>query len=381
MKGNLAEKGRELADKGLSRLMEKFPHSKEQMMHIDMNEDARITKLFPIFLAICIAVWIAMMLALGDFDISAILQTLCLSFIACFAVLGALLFKRMPQGPLSKWALVILAGLLSALVLVLGELTVSMRAIDLVTSLFSSMGIELASELAVVIVFLCMFATFLFTPTGVLTVTCAYLKKYMPRIFIGMRQNATEGIRGNSEGFFKVPDIIDVKEVRMEPRIDYESFDSSAALHLWIYTVILGAVVASYLFLSPYFLDNMTTQEMLATLLMLSMFVPAMIIPWQIVRDLNAHVISDAPRPYFLWNGAKNRLFGSFITLGAFSMMFFLALYYGYSVESMLINYVYLIVPLIAISMMHAVMYANNFNNVMKAVIYTRFTEEKNGDE
>jgi len=381
MKDKLVEKGKEVADRNLSRLMKKFPHSKEQMMLIDLDEDARITKWFPLFLAICIVVWVAMMLAVNDFSISVILQTLCLSFILCFAVLGAILFKRMPQGPLSKWALVILAGLLAALVLVMGELMVNMRAIDLVTDLFSSMGIELASELAVVIVFLIMFATFLFTPTGVLTVTCAYLKKYMPRIFIGMRQNASEGVRGKSEGFFKVPSIIDVKEVRMEPKIDYENFDSSAALHLWVYTIIMGAVVASYLFLSPYFLDNMTTQEMLATLLMLSMFVPAMIIPWQIVRDLNALVISDAPRPYYLWNGAKDFLFGSFVTLGAFSMMFFLALYYGHSVGSMLVNYAYLIAPLIAISMMHAVMYANNFNNVMKAVIYARFSEEESGDE
>jgi hypothetical protein len=59
-----------------------------------------------------------------------------------------------------------------------------------------------------------------------------------------------------------------------------------------------------------------------------------------------------------------------------FSMMFLLALYYGYSVEDMLVNYVCLVFPLVCISMMYAFIYTNHFNNILKAVIFARFTEE-----
>lgn len=198
----------------------------------------------------------------------------------------------------------------------------------------------------------------------------------MHRLFVSIHNNSKTGTRGAAEGFFMVPDIVDVDKVVLEPVIDYEEFNPRVSAYLWTYITVLGLIVSSYLFLSPYFLDTMTTGEMLSIMLLLSFFLPSMIIPWQIIKDLNATVLSSAPRPYYLWHGARHRLFQSFLTLGMFSMMFLLALYYGYSVEDMLVNYVCLVFPLVCISMMYAFIYTNHFNNILKAVIFARFTEE-----
>jgi len=293
----------------------------------------------------------------------------------CFAVLGVFLYPTMARGPLRKVTLLIFAALFAFLVMLVGEATMQFRLINAMKAIFDVIGVRLGDMGAQLLTYLAMFAVLFFTPVGVLSVTSAFLKKYMARLFISLDVNSKNNTRGAAEKFFMVPEIVDVKRVEMDPELDYKEFNIGVATHMWWYVIILVVILSSNLFLNPFFLDTMTTNQMLAIMLMLSMFVPAMIIPWQVVMDLNAKVISDAPRPYYLWTGARRRLFGAFITLGAFSVMFFLALYYGYSIWSMLINYVYLMLPLSFIAMMYAAMYTNNFNNELKAVIYMKYME------
>ena len=66
-----------------------------------------------------------------------------------------------------------------------------------------------------------------------------------------------------------------------------------------------------------------------------------------------------------------------FLTVGAFSMLFFLSLYYGYSITDMLINYLYILVPLICLSLMYSLVYTNSFYSAMKVAILLRFMEGK----
>jgi len=378
MKGSITERterGRKAIDVRLKRLISWFPSSKDYVMEIDLEEEYRIVRFFPLFLVICVVFWMAMLVYDGRYTTATVMQSLCLSFMICFAVLGVFLYPTMARGPLRKVTLLIFAALFAFLVMLVGEATMQFRLINAMKAIFDVIGVRLGDMGAQLLTYLAMFAVLFFTPVGVLSVTSAFLKKYMARLFISLDVNSKNNTRGAAEKFFMVPEIVDVKRVEMDPELDYKEFNIGVATHMWWYVIILVVILSSNLFLNPFFLDTMTTNQMLAIMLMLSMFVPAMIIPWQVVMDLNAKVISDAPRPYYLWTGARRRLFGAFITLGAFSVMFFLALYYGYSIWSMLINYVYLMLPLSFIAMMYAAMYTNNFNNELKAVIYMKYME------
>lgn len=381
VKTNLAEISNKVMSKHMSKVIELFPRSKEQLTHIDLDEDKRITKIFPAFLAVCLALWVVLIVIRGEYTMSYMLQYVCLSFVICFTFLGAYLFISMNQGHLTKVSLCIMSLIMAAFMLFYGELTDHLPVADVVTNTFLFLGCEIDDSLALTLAFLFLFLVMLFVPTGVLSVTASYLRIYMAKVFLNIQAHADAGERGRTEAFFAIPDIVDVKEVHMDPEIDYENFNAEVAINLWSYIVLTGALGASYLFLNPFFLDSMSSKEMLAIMLMLSMFVPALVVPLEIIKDLNATVITDAPRPYYLWTGAKRSLLGSFLALGAFSVMFFLALYYGYSLGTLFVNYTYLLFPLACIAMMYSIMYANNFSNVMKAVIYARFMGAQEKEE
>ena len=109
----------------------------------------------------------------------------------------------------------------------------------------------------------------------------------------------------------------------------------------------------------------------------LAMFVPVLVVPWQLVEDLGAKVRSDAPRDYYLYVGAKKRLFSTFAALGVFMMMFVLSLYFGNDVLDILKNYLYYLIPLVFTSAMYAFIYSNNFHEAMKLTIQARFEDYK----
>ena len=141
--------------------------------------------------------------------------------------------------------------------------------------------------------------------------------------------------------------------------------------------VVLAMMISSYLFLNPLFLSIIDWKTMLSIMLMLSMFVPVLIIPWQIVKELGAVVISDAPRPYYLWTGAKRRLFYIFASLGAFMMMLVLSVYFGFNFIDIMQTYIVFLVPLVLTTIVYSLIYANNFSEPMKVSIVERFTEWK----
>ena len=136
-------------------------------------------------------------------------------------------------------------------------------------------------------------------------------------------------------------------------------------------TVWIGKII------NPLFLDVMSWKTMLSIMLMLSMFVPVLVVPWQLVEDLGAKVRSDAPRDYYLYVGAKKRLFSTFAALGVFMMMFVLSLYFGNDVLDILKNYLYYLIPLVFTSAMYAFIYSNNFHEAMKLTIQARFEDYK----
>ena len=377
MKPSLKEKGIESIDAYMDRIVSRFPHSAEYVTQIDFESSRKVVKRFPAFIAVCLVLWVAMVMYRDEYSFGSFITYLCLSFVVCFAILGAIRFNKLGPGPLPKWMFYIWGFTLSFFMVAVGNVLGSIDFPALIDSMLTWIGIGLDEILLLLISVLALSFIMIFTPAGVLYVITAYLTYDMPKLFGKVYRDSLTGERSKAEAFFQIPDFVDVKDVIMEPDVDYDHFNSEVLVNLFTYIVIMGVLFSSYLFINPLFLDTMSPRMMLGIMVMLAMFVPAIVIPWQIIRDLKAQAITDAARPYYLWNGAKRHLFSSFLTLGAFMMMFVLAMYYGHSVEDIFVNYLNLLIPLVCIAGLTAFMYTNSVNNSLKVMIYSRFMDRK----
>lgn len=337
--------------------------------------DERIIGVFPWFVAACLVLWIVCLTVTDWSGFGKIIELLCLSFTLCFAVLGFFLFFTIPGGVFSN-RYNALAGLILTIVIWIADyITEDFYFAEAVDGIFGYIGIDMGESSVFTIGFLVTFAVVLFTSTGVVSVICAYLRRYVPQVLSSMNRHAEAGTRGKAERFFMIPDIIDVEGIVLDPPERSHIYDIRGFFSLATYLFVMGLLISSYLFVNPYFLDVMTEKSMLAVTIMLSMFIPALIIPWQVFRTIGAEAVSSAPRPYHLWQGARFRLFSTFTTLGVFMMMFLLSVYLGNDVASIIRTYASFMVPLLCISIMYAALYTNSFESVDLKVIQSRFEE------
>lgn len=338
-------------------------HAGEPRVQTAPDNSGAILRFFPYFVLVCIGLWIFVTIHNASYSVPKLVETLCLSFTFCFAIIGVPLALRLPKGVLSSWHLLAFAMVVTCILWILGSLYGNLYFSYAIGEILNAIGIELTGWTEIIVGFLGTLAVMLFTPIAVVSVISAYLCRYIPSVIHGMNRNAKEGRRGKAEKFFMVPDVLDVKEVVLDPEVTAHKFDLRGFLEIALYLFALGMLISSYLFVNPYFLEEMSWKTMLAIMMMLAMFTPALMLPWQIFRNIGAKVRTDAPRDYYLWKGAKNRLFTTFFALGAFMMMFILSLYLGTDVFRIIANYVSFLLPLAMTSVMYALVYTNNFTD------------------
>lgn len=347
------------------------------VFHKSDGRDQRIVRVFPYFVVICIIIWACGLVYLGDFSFSKILEILCLVFVSCFAILGVPCFLVMDRGVFSSWVLLAGTVVLTLILWVSGLFIGQVYYAVAVDNILYAIGIDLNDGPLLVVQFLATMAILFFTSVGVLSVINAYMRLYMSRTFLAMQSRAGTGRRGKAERFFMVPDIVDVQEVRMEPISNDHVFDLRTTGQVTIYTFTMGLLISSYVFLNPLLTDILTWNTMLAVMLMLSMFTPALVIPWIVVRGVGAKVVSAAPRDYYLWTGARNRLFSTFAALGVFMLMLVLSLYLGRDLVQIVMSYVSFLIPLFVTSVIYGTVYGNNFYAGTCGTIIERFENGK----
>ncbi|MGN0098975.1 MAG: hypothetical protein ACI38Y_06595 [Candidatus Methanomethylophilaceae archaeon] len=343
--------------------------------------DAPVQKYFPYFLIVCIVIWLISCIVTGADSFGEVIRMLCLIFVVGFAVLGLVGYRHVPSGQFPRWVLFQIALIIACIQWFIGDITGSKIYDGVIVDFLSFFGIEIGGIALKVASLLTIFMFTLFTTVGVLTVTVSYLRVYLLKVFKTMQSHTVDGTRGKAESFFAVPEIIDVTEVKVGPVPDENSFDNRSMFYLFMYAVVLGALISSYLFVNPYFLQSMSQRTMLTIMVMLTMFVPVLIIPWMSVKHMNARVASDAPREYRLWEGAKSKLFYTFSGLGVFMMMFIISLYFGFSLWDIIDNYLDFLIPLVLTSAMYAFVYANNFSYVLMEHVCNEFNEWKCGED
>lgn len=350
--------------------------SKEEVRDIGGS----ITRGFPYFVGACLVIWLIALLFMDTYTVPKAIELLCLSFTFCFALLGMYCSVFMPRGIFPFWCVSAYALILTVILWLFNYYTGDNYYAIAISDILSAIGIDLSDAAGTVIGFLGTFAVMLFTSIGVTTVISAQLRKYIPSVLAMMNIHAKEGIRAKAEWFFMIPDIVDVQEVVLELPETRHVYDFRRAVSISTYLFMLGLLVSSYLFVNPYFLEVMSWKTMLAITLMLSMFTPALILPWQIFRSIGAKAKTEAHRDYYLWLGAKNRLFTTFTAMGVFMMMFLLSVYLGNDALSIIKNYIMFLVPLLLTSVMYGGLYCNNFERIDRESISDEFEKYRRGD-
>ncbi len=335
--------------------------------------DAFLVRSLPWLVAVCVAVTIvlAVIRHIGDFW-NFLAQT-CTVFALAFAVLGGIASLRLTKGSYPFWivASFAMAGLgIMWLCLTDSETVLFLRGIYSLAPIEGdvSSGFFLADVLLSMVLML-------FASVGVIATVSAMLGKYMPKLLVSVEFG--NGDKRTAASFFMVPDVLDVERVELDPYEDKGDFDVESFLMLAVYTFALGMLVGTMLFLNPVVLETVPEHVLIRVMVLISLFLPAMVVPWQAVKNVGAKVISAAPRPYYLWTGAKRRLFTGFMALGLFFFSFMIAVYYGNSVETMLSYYVQYLVPLITISMIYGFMYANCFARGLSDNIREEFQAQR----
>lgn len=344
--------------------------------HLDSRDDF-ILKYFPLFILFCILLWVISLCYQKNYTIATVIQLLCLVFTTMFSIIGIPCFILMDRGRYKKTTIICMNVVFSSIIWLFMHHTNQLLFDKTVVGVLGALNIEISGIYLNIASLLTTFFLFNFTTVGVMTVMCAYLRRYVVSVLYDMEIHARKGIRGKAEKFFIVPSIIDVKCVDLEPIIFKDKFDSNGFKFLMFYIIILGFIISSYMFVNPYFLDKCSWKMLLAIMLLLSMFVPCLIVPWQLFKSIGAKVCSEGNRDYYLWSGAKNRLFTSFLALSSFMMMFLLSLYFGHNILSILFNYVAYLLPLIFISCSFAFIYTNNFSLNLNKAIFVNFYEKK----
>ncbi len=351
-------------------------HPRRDSIKTVPDRDQRLTGIFPYFIGICLAIWICGYVYIGDFTFSKLIETLCLVFVVCFAILGVPCLLVMDRGVFSNWVILALVVAMTGLMWVSGIFLGKIYYTETIQDIMSSQWV-LDNYWQFILEFGGTLCIMFFTSIGVLSIISAYMRLYIAKVFLLMQRRAGTGRRGKAEFFFMVPDIIDIKEVVLEPEKDPHMFHFSTASSVSAYLFMLGLLVSSYLFMNPLLISELGWKTMLTVTLMLSMFLPALVLPWQIVRSVGAKVRSNAPRDYYLWTGARKRLFSTFATLGVFMMMFVLSVYLGNSITGIAMSYISFLVPLFATSVMYGAFYANNFDTSVVETICQKFDEGK----
>ncbi len=336
------------------------------------NRDRHAVRIFPWLVAACVVFTFLVAVIRGNYELWSFLNQTCAIFSAGFAVFGVWAVIRIDRGPFPMW---VLAGVSAVsltviwLILTRHSTVMFLRGLTSLDEIGPVKEWFLAVDLAVTILVISL------ATVGVLTIVSAMLKKYIP----GVLRSVETDKNGAASKFFMVPDIIDVEEVRLEPIIDDRIFDSRSFLWLFGYTFALGVMICSMLFLNPIILETVPDYIIMRLMILLSLFLPAMVIPWLAVRSAGAKVISSAPRPFYLWVGARKRLFTGFAALGLFFFSFLVSIYYGNSVETIAGYYLIYLVPLAAVSLISGVFYANCFSADLRDAICRRFEEKKAG--
>ncbi len=221
-----------------------------------------------------------------------------------------------------------------------------------------------------VLLIVCLLASY-----GVISVVVAYFREYYARILHSLERNDSSRFCRSARKWFGIPDIVDVDEVTLEPTECTEHFNKVLFIRIFVYELVIGLVIASYIFLNPVFLQSIQYGEMMVLMMLLSLFVSVFVIPVSILHSLGATVHSIGNRPFPIWEGMKNRMFHPTFYVALFFTLLWISISTQMDSYRILIHYLGYLLFIIILAALVAFIYLNAFYIPFKRGIMERFYE------
>lgn len=343
-------------------------------------KDAIVIKVLPYLVVACLLTGVINVIFRGtEGTLGMILVRLCEPFVVGFMLLGVYaVIKRAAPVTTSK---------IPILCMIVGPVVVAACAFMigeyLIPGIFGSALFERTDNI-IVDILLCSGKLYLIlimvmlVVHGVEAVVSSHFKTYISRVYRYMetlKNDGTDGRKGElTLKMYDVPEIIDIERVEMEP-IERKGFPLDDCISMAVSIFALGLIICSYIFLNPVFMQNMTIYETMMIGIIISFFIPVLIMPWYITKETGTKIKSQAPRDLYLWKGLRKRMYQSFF---AFTMILFLIILTLYLVKDLSrVTYTYLgyVTFLMFTSIIYAYMFFNYYNVELKEGIIKRFEE------
>ena len=344
-----------------------------------LRKDRTVIRAVP-YVVVISAIFGLFMVFIGPWSVGRVFLRFCSSFVIGFAVLGIYSFIHRDRGVLD-WRIV-------AAILLLIPLIISVTLFLLDTYLMPGMMnflneyISFDSGKAAKIFFFSYSTTILMVLTchGVVSTVVAYFRNYTAKIYLSIekiKNDETDTGRSRiSRWIYNIPDIIDVRCIELEPAPDDGKFPMRMFAPLAFSIFALGLIVSSYIFLNPIFEKTFSLEEAVIVTVVLTFFVPVLVIPWFITRDTGAKIKSQA-RDYYLWKGMKKRLYEGFFAFVVLLSLFAISMYIGYDLVRASYTYLAYIAITAFLSLMYAFVYSNHYHKWFRKGIIKNFNDAK----
>ncbi|MDR2866203.1 MAG: hypothetical protein LBV13_02200 [Methanomassiliicoccaceae archaeon] len=346
---------------------------------MNVHRDKVVTKAVPYVVAIsAVSGLILSLIAVGD--LGGLLLRFCVPFVAGFAILGIYTFIYRDEG--------LLTARMTAAILLVAPFIVSV-ALAAFTYYKMPEIMDILSRFMmtktnlVIMVFFSVYALnalMLFTSHGVISTVVAYFRKYTAKIYLSIERisnDRNDSLKNKiSRWVYDIPEIIDVQCIEMEPVQQNDGFPLRMFASMAFSIFILGLTISSYVFLNPIFASTFTLDEAVIVTVIITFFVPVLIIPWFITKDTGARIKSQA-KDYYLWKGMRKRLYEGFFAFMMFLSMFAIYVFLGYDVERTYFTYAGYVSITAFLSTFYAFVYANYYHKQFRKGIIDSFNDAK----
>jgi len=350
----------------------------EDRSNVDKN-DKRLIRILPYLVMICAVAGIINILWSGADTVGGVAVAFCEAFVLGFFFLG--LFEFTHKGhPSVKSRFPIFFFAIGPLVVALMIYALGIMVIpDIFESdLFQRTDDKINDILVMAARLYAVMILAIMVVFGVVSVVASYFRQYSANIyhFISrLKNDGTDGRKGNfALKFYDIPNVIDIKDVEMEP-VENDRFSMGEFISMALSIFLLGLVICSNFFLNPVLMREMSFYEVLMIGVLISFFIPVLVVPWYITKETGAKVKSNS-RDFYLWRGMRKRLYQSFFGLTMVLLLVILTFYLGSDVSRLLYTYIGYIAFLAFMSVFYAYVFFNSFSVNLRKDIVKKFEEE-----
>lgn len=340
--------------------------------------DRAITKILPYLIIVCTIIGAVNVTFFRNNGFGDMLLGFCESYVAGFFALGLFAIFYRGKGVVKNKVPLVFFGLGPLAVAIVGYyLAVFVIPEAFESVIFENSGSDLHNIVITAARIYGLMIASLIIVFGVVSVVAANFRQYIARVYKYIGRQKNDGTEDRKARFtlrmFEVPDIIDIEGVELEVD-ENEGFPMDDFVSMAVSIFALGLIICSYFFLNPVFMENTTIYEAIMVGILISFFVPVLVMPWYITRETGAKVISKS-RPYYLWKGLKNRLFQSFFAFTFVLFLVIIALYFGSDMIRVTYTYVGYIAFFVFMSIIYSYIFFNRYNTEIKEGIVKKFYE------